>query len=193
MTKWANRSKDSDGKHTKPYDQWHQMRQRCKIGGKWQQKYPPYVGCTHDEAWESYDKFFEWASRQVGFMQVDEKGKSYQLDKDFLRDSNLNYGEKCCVFIPQALNKFLISSKSVRGDYPVGVSYHKHNDTFTASMSTLAGRKVYLGSFKTPDAAFAVYKQAKEAASKALAAKYAGLVDERVVEQLLNLTVNITD
>lgn len=190
--KWQHLSKDSEGKHTKPYDQWHQMRQRCKLGGLWQTKYICYAGCHHQDSWESYDQFYSWAEQQVGFLAVDSEGKGYQLDKDFLLKGNLRYSEDLCVFIPQSLNKFLTLSSKARGAYPVGVCRHAKNGNFMGYIGS-GYNKTHLGVFATPELAFQAYKVAKESKAKNLAEKYKGLVDDRVITALLNFTVNIDD
>ena len=55
------------------------------------------------------------------------------------------------------------------------------------------GKTVYLGSFKTKNEAFFVYKEAKEAYIKELATKWRSQIDLRAYEALMSYQVEITD
>lgn len=175
------------------YSQWHSMRSRCRIGSAEQVRNECYLGCTHDPSWHSYDVWMDWAKQQIGFLNRDEKGAVWQLDKDILIKGNKYYSPETCVFVPAALNKFLTNSRAARGEHPVGVIYHKANGNYIAAITRGTADKKHLGCFATPEAAFQTYKVAKEDYARKLAIKYAGLVDPRVTDALSSYTVNIDD
>lgn len=89
---------------TRAYQSWNRVRDRCKIGGKYQQRKPTYIGCTMTENFEDFQFFAEWVQAQVGY-----SCNGYQLDKDILVAGNKVYGENTCVFVPQQLNMFLVA------------------------------------------------------------------------------------
>lgn len=197
VKKWVNDTGEyQDGKRigeTIEYRQWGCMLRRCRVGGYDQVKFPTYIGCTHYPEWESYDLWLEWAGQQVGFLNKDEKGNPWQIDKDILFKGNKYYSPETCVFVPPEVNAFLLTRKSCRGELPVGVYFKKSHQLFIAQISTGLNQKKHLGLFTTPTEAFAAYKVAKESYAKVLAIKYTGLVDPRVIDALNNFTVNIDD
>lgn len=82
------------------------------------------------------------------------------LDKDILVQGNKIYSPDTCVFVSANLNKLLISSLIKRGDYPLGVSWHKVANKFTSSVTVLGVGK-HLGYFKTPQKAHRAWQKAK--------------------------------
>lgn len=162
----------------------HGIVQRCRVGGSRQKVNPRYVGCTN--SFNTLEVFTDWAVNQVGY------NKGFDLDKDILIRGNKNYSEDTCVFVPQEINSLLISSNSVRGEWPVGVCYSKQNSKFKATY-TRNGKTVYLGYFNSPEAAFQAYKTAKEAFIKQQATKWRSQIDPRAYEALMNYEVEITD
>ena len=61
------------------------------------------------------------------------------------------------------------------------------------SWAKAASERITLGSGKTPEEAFSVYKYAKELTIKYLAEKYKLELDSRAYTALINYTVEITD
>lgn len=195
--KWLNETEVYlDGEYDKKlpeYQQWGNMRQRCKTGGNYQALHPSYVGTSYADEWESYDVWVDWARGQVGFLSTESSSRIWCLDKDLLQKGNKHYSPDTCVFIPQDINKFLTSSKAARGNLPVGVSYRYEIAKYVAQMNSQNLRSRHLGHFDTPTEAFQAYKVAKESYARLLVTKYTGLVDPRVIDALNNFTVNIDD
>lgn len=173
------------------YLQWNSMRGRCSPV---QRRAPCYIDCTCHTEWESYDVYIEWARQQIGFLNRDDKGRLWQLDKDILLKGNKVYSARVCVFVPSELNKFVLKNEKIRGVCPLGVCWVEQRQKYRANikMHGLRGNK-HLGYFDTPTEAFQAYKVAKESYAKQLAIKYTGLVDPRVIDALNNFTVNIDD
>ena len=125
---------------------------------------------------------------QIGFGKVDEKGRSWCSDKDLLVFGNKLYSETTCVFVPYEINSFFNEYGNARGEYPLGVCFHKRVGKFTAQCK-VNGKLQHLGYFDTPQEAFAVYKPFKEALCKELALKWQSEIDERLFNAMMNWSV----
>ena len=177
-----------DGKAVKEYDLWQSMLERC-FSEKLQTRCPTYKGCNVSDNFLSYAFFYDWCHNQIGFGKVDDKGRSWCLDKDLLFVGNKTYSETACVFVPQEINKFFNECGNTKGEYPLGVSFHKQSGKFKAQC-TVNGVRRSLGYFNTPQEAFAVYKPFKENLCKQLALKWQSEIDERLFNTMMNWAVN---
>ena len=176
-----------DGKNVKEYKLWQDMLTRC-FSEKYQTRYPTYKGCNVSDNFLNYRYFYDWCQEQIGFGKVDEKGRSWCLDKDLLFVGNKTYSESTCVFVPQEINSFFTDSGNARGDNPVGVCFHKQRGKFMA-YCTVNGKPQHLGLFNTPEEAFAVYKPFKENLCKQLALKWQSEIDSRLFNAMMNWSV----
>jgi len=174
------------GKPIKEYDLWTSMLERC-FSEKFKQSRPTYEGVTCSKEWLSMTKFIEDVSQMKGF------GLSgWALDKDIIQKGNKLYSKDTCCFVPLEVNMLLTKSDNSRGEYPVGVCFHKTRGKFKAQL-TINGKRKHLGYFTTPEEAFQVYKLAKEAYIKVVAQQWQHILDERVFQALLDYEVNIDD
>ena len=180
-----------NGVLTKEYKLWTSMLVRC-YNVTYKKKYPTYEGCEVSDNFKSYEYFYEWCHKQIGFGN-DGNGNPFHLDKDLLVKGNKVYSESTCVFIPSEINSLLIKSDKIRGEYLIGVYYHKRDKGFIAQVSKNKGGSEWLGCFKTELEAFKAYKQAKEYFIKEQANKWKSQIDERAYEALMNYQVDITD
>ena len=106
---------------------------------------------------------------------------------------NKVYSENTCVFIPKEINILLTKRTASRGEYLIGVSWHKTKKAFVARVNKNKGKPEWLGLFKTEIEAFNTYKVAKEAFIKEQADKWKSQIDDRAYEALMKYTVNLTD
>ena len=151
------------------YIVWKNMLARCYAVNR-QRQHMAYIGCSVCAEWLTFSKFKAWMETQ------DWEGK--HLDKDILVHGNNIYSPNTCVFVSPALNMFLTGRAAMRGDYPIGVSFHKKSGKFCSSISNpFSNKQEHLGLFITPE----------EAASKWLTRKrefakiYAELQDNYLV------------
>ena len=175
------------GVHTKEYVLWKSVLQRCYSDNS-KKKQPTYIDCEVSDNFKSYEYFYEWCHKQVGF-----SNQSWQLDKDLLIKGNKVYSENTCVFIPQEINKVLIKSDKTRGKHLIGVSWHKRDKAFRARVCKNKVCSEWLGSFKTEIEAYNAYKTAKEAFVKEQAEKWKSQIDPRAYKALMNYEVDIDD
>ena len=176
-----------DGKKVKEYKLWQDMLTRC-FSEKLQTRYPTYKGCNVSDNFLHYSFFYDWCQNQIGFGKVDEKGRSWQLDKDLLFVGNKTYSETACVFVPQEINLFFNEYGNARGEYPIGVYFDKQNGKFKARCCVNGVRRS-LGHFNTPQEAFAVYKPFKENLCKQLALKWQHEIDSRLFNAMMKWSV----
>ena len=176
-----------NGRNTKEYDLWHCMLQRC-YNDAYKKKYPTYKGCKCSDNFKSYEYFYEWCQKQVGFGVAD-----FELDKDLLMKGNKVYSENICVFIPKEINSLLTKSTASRGEHLIGVYWSDTNKAFVAQVRKNKGKRDYLGSFNTEIEAFNAYKIAKEIYIKELANRWKGKIDDRAYNALMSYEVEIDD
>jgi len=182
---WAGKV-EVGGKTIKQYKLWSGMLERC-FDEKYKQKYPTYQGVTCSKEWLSMTKFIEDVSQMKGYGLI-----GWQLDKDILSKGSKLYSKDTCCFVPLEVNMLLTKRDNARGEYPVGVYFHKASGKFMARLR-VNGRLKFLGRFNTPEEAFQVYKLAKEAQIKVVAQQWQHLLDERVFQALMTYEVSIDD
>ena len=180
-----------NGRNTKEYDLWTGMLRRC-YSEKYQKKYPTYEGCEVSDNFKSFEYFYEWCYKQIGFNNKG-NGNQFHLDKDLLTKGNKVYSENSCVFIPKDINLLLTKCVASRGEHLIGVHWCKKGKSFVARVNKNKGKREHLGYFKTEIEAFNAYKQAKEAFIKEQANKWKLQIDERAYNALMNYQVEITD
>ncbi len=144
-----------------------------------------YGDCSVGDDFLYFPNYIAWFNKQI-------VKPGWQLDKDLLVPGNRIYSPDTCIFLPRSLNTFLTIRKNDRGPYPLGVTIHENTGNYEAACNR-DGKRVYLGVYKTPEAAFAAYKIEKEAYAKELAQRWKDQIDQRAYEALMRYEVNITD
>ena len=176
------------GKNRKVYSAWNNMLKRCYTKN-YHIKQPSYKECSVDERWHNFQNFAKWCEAQIGYSTVESNGLYYQLDKDILVKGNKVYSPETCCFVPSEVNNLIIFSNSARGEYPVGVTFHKRLKKYAANIS-LGGVQKHLGYFEEVSEAFNSYKIAKERYIKFVAEKYFGKIGENVYQKLINYSID---
>jgi len=183
-----SRPANVDGKPVKEYQLWQDMLKRC-FSERYQTRQTTYKGCNVSDNFLHYSFFYDWCHKQIGFGNIDEKGRYWQLDKDLLFVGNKTYSETACIFLPQEINSFFTDRVNDRGEHPLGVCFDKASGKFKARCC-VNGKRQYLGLFNTAQEAFTVYKPFKEALCKQLALKWQHEIDPRLFNAMMNWTVN---
>ena len=176
---------------TKEYVLWCHMLRRC-YSDNFKKKNQTYEGCKCSENFKSYEYFYEWCNKQLGFGNGG-NGNQFQLDKDLLIKGNKVYSEDSCIFLPREINQLLVKCTASRGKYLIGVCWCNTKKAFVARVGRSKGKQEHLGYFNTEIEAFNAYKQAKEAFIKEQANKWKSQIDDRAYNALMNYTVNIND
>ena len=189
--KGKHKAVDENGKHSKCYEVWVKMLQRC-FDEKFQIKRPTYKGCKVCTEWLNFQVFAEWFYNN--YYEIE--GERMHLDKDILIKGNKIYSPNTCVFVPQRINTLFIKRNKVRGEYPIGVSYHKMSKKFIVHCNVYdykKNKKINLGYYSTPEEAFNVYKEFKENYIKKVADLYKDKIPTKLYDALYNYEVEITD
>ena len=131
-----------NGVHTKEYYLWNGMLRRC-YSDALKKRCPTYRDCEVSDEFKSYEYFYEWCNKQIGF-----SNKDWHLDKDLLTKGNKVYSENTCVFIPKEINLMLIKSTASRGEHLIGVYWNKKDNAFIAQVGKNKGKREYLGFLK---------------------------------------------
>lgn len=182
-----------NGKAVKCYEVWIKILQRC-YDDICHKDRPTYNQCEIYEDWLNYQNFAEWYYKN--YYEVD--GERMTLDKDILFKGNKLYSPETCIFVPERINTLFIKCDNKRGNYPVGVYYHKRDKKFRAqcSMYDLKKRKSQqeqLGYYNTPEEAFKVYKQFKEKYIKKIADEYKDKIPKKLYNAMYRYEIDIDD
>lgn len=155
------------------YSRWAHMISRC-YNKKHHLKQPTYENCTVCEEWLSFSNFKAWMEQQ------DWEGK--ELDKDLLFIGNKLYSPETCVFVSSTTNGFTLDCRATKGDWPIGVSFHKFHNKFGARCQNPFIKKLeHLGYFECPQMAHEAWRKRKHE----LACQLADLqTDDRVANAL---------
>ena len=129
------------------YLDWKDMIKRC-YSSKFHEKFPTYKECRVDKSWFIFSNFKKWMEKQ--------NWQGMALDKDIKVIGNKLYSPDTCLFVSYSVNCLLTDSYAARGQWPIGVSFHKRTGKFHAYCSK-NGKMHNLGSFTCPEQAHRVY------------------------------------
>lgn len=169
------------------------MLNRC-YDTKRHEKQPTYKHCIVCDKWLNFQNFAKWYYEN--YYEIE--GQKMCLDKDILYKGNKIYSPETCIFVSNDINVLFTKHDKDKGNYPIGVSYHKQHEKFMVSCSVYDFKKnksknEYLGLYDTPEKAFEVYKQYKEKYIKQVADHYKDQIPEKLYNELYNYQIEITD
>lgn len=177
------------GGTSKCYESWRGIIERS-YDNKLKLERPTYVGVTCCEEWHNYQNFAKWY--EENYYEVE--NEKMHLDKDVLFKDSKIYSPETCVFVPQRINTLFVKSNGTRGDYPIGVYFHKREQKYVAQCRVLErDQQKFLGYFNTPEEAFQRYKEFKEEYIKQVAEEYKDKIPQKLYEAMLKWEVEITD
>lgn len=141
-----------DGKLLKVYVNWCDMIRRC-VSEKYHKNRPTYIKCSVSEDWLLLSNFKKW--HDANYVE------GFYLDKDILVEGNKTYSPETCRYVPSYINNLFLDSGSIRGEYPIGVSYSGSKKKFRSYIKKY-GKQVHLGTFNVLEDAIQSSKNAKE-------------------------------
>ena len=141
----------------------------------------------------NFQNFCEWWENN--FYEIE--GETMCIDKDILVKGNKEYRFDRMIFAPNRINVLFTKRDSCRGNYPIGVTYHKKNNKYIAKCGILTdngnSKMKYLGSYNTPKEAFFAYKEFKEQYIKQIADEYKDKIPQRLYDAMYAWEVEIDD
>ena len=182
-----------NGKQTRVYQTWHNMLERC-YSEKYHEKHTTYMECEACKEWLNFQEYGKWF--EGNYYEIE--GERMCLDKDILVKHNKIYSPNNCIFVPHKINLLFTKSDKIRGEYPIGVCYHKRDKVYEANChlinpKTGKSKNEYLGRYDTELEAFEVYKYYKEKNIKQVADYYKKLIPQKLYNALYSYEVEITD
>lgn len=181
-----------NGKSTKCYIIWCSMLQRC-YDPYYINRYLTYKDCYVCDEWLCFQNFAKWYYENY----YECNGETMHLDKDILCKGNKIYSPETCVFVPNNINQLFVKSNKSRGNYPIGVCWHKNANKFQAYCGVLdkngKNKIKYLGLYNTSKEAFLAYKTFKESYIKQVTDEYKDLISQKLYDVLYKYEVEIND
>lgn len=162
------------------YTVWKHMIERG-YSHKCKEDYPTYKDVSICEEWLLFSNFRNW--------WLENNVRGWQLDKDILHKGNLVYAPDKCAYVPNYINSLLLDHAAARGEYPLGVYFHKRTNRFRSQVG-LNRKQKHLGLFTSPQQAHKVWQIAKIDCIKDAIAHYTeesanlGVFDQRIVSSL---------
>ena len=161
------------------YRAWKSMLRRC-YSAKLQEKYPTYAGCSVSEEWLTFSVFKSWMEEQ--------DWEGMQLDKDILFNGNKVYSAETCAFVTSVVNNFATDCGAARGEWMIGVNWHKRDGKFRAiCRNPFTKKQENLGYFTCEEEAHQAWLKRKLELAKDLAGVQ---TDERVAKALVERYTN---
>lgn len=179
-----------NGRFTQSYIYWFNMLKRV-YDNKFKEKETTYQDCTVCEDWLCFQNFAKWF--EDNYYEID--GQRIHIDKDILNKGNKIYAPENCVFVPQRINNLFTKRDKLRGEYPIGVTWHKKSNKFISycSIDNRKGRK-HLGCFENSiDAFYKGYKPFKENYIKEVADEYKDKIPTKLYDAMYKYEVEMTD
>lgn len=164
-----------NGKPTQAYRTWCNMLERC-YSPRCQKLHPTYIDCSVCKEWLQFPTFKAWFDENYI--------EGWAMDKDLLVGGNKKYGPDTCIFIPQSINNLFIDHGRGRGEYLIGVCFHKIAGKFIAYV-TIDGKQKHLGYFDDANEANKVYLIAKKANVLRMAEKWKNEIQPKLYDALL--------
>lgn len=158
---------------------WNGIRGRCG-------KILNYIDVKLSDDFNTFEKFLLWAEKQKGFMQYDDSGKIFEIDKDILSSgSGKVYSPDTCVFVPRVLNLMVYQKR--RTELPKGVQYFKGRKKPYRAYMTNNDKLNHYGYYHTVEEAAKVVREARFEYLKSLETQYKDIVDDRVFPAIYKL------
>lgn len=175
------------------YWTWKDMLRRC-YSEEYLKREPSYRGCCVCEEWHNFQNFAKWY--EENYYEVE--NQRMHLDKDILVKMNKTYSPQTCIFVPQIINSLFITSKAIRGEYPIGVS-RKQNKLIVQinkyDENTKKSKYTMVKKFEIEEVneAFFCYKTEKENEIKRRADLFKEYIPKKLYNALYKYKIEITD
>lgn len=140
---YMTRVRSGNGRLSCPaYSCWHDIIGRTS-SERIKEKRNCYADVSVCKEWTKFLNFRAWWIKN----QVD----GWQIDKDIITDKRI-YSPDTCIFVPASINLFMVDSRSIRGDCPIGVYLDSARGMFMSRChNPSTGKHEFIGRFASPD------------------------------------------
>lgn len=149
---------------------------RCNKDSIFVERFPTYAVCSFD--FIDFQDFAEWCNSSSGYMNKDDTGKVWCLDKDILIHKNKSYSPLTCCFVPTYVNNSLLYT-GTESKHPIGVKKSTKCISRYNARCTSLNRRKHIGSFSSPALAHRAWQVAKIQHLEEVVIKYSSEVDSR--------------
>ena len=182
----------NSAKHTRQYEVWVSMLRRC-YDPYYINKYITYKDVVVDKDFHNFQNFCIWD--KDNYYEI--PNEKMHLDKDILcRAYELDdkiYSSNTCIYVPSRINMLFTKRDNHRGNYPIGVSWHKASQKYIVHCNDSNCVKQDLGLFTNSIEAFNCYKNFKEKVIKEVADEYKYNIPNKLYQALYLYEVRIND
>lgn len=183
-----------NGRLTVEYKTWCNVLRRCKSNSG-RRRDACYIGCDVCDEWLKLENFSKWLHDQSNFENWKSLSKR-AIDKDIIRKHNDIYSPSTCFLVPSYINNLFTRRENDRGEYAIGVSFHKRDLCYTSNChNPFTNSNVSLGYHDTELEAFCAYKEYKENVIKKCAELELGRgnISNECYEAMISYEVEFTD
>lgn len=147
-----------------------------------------YKDCKN--LFKNFEEFVLWSRDSYGYDFIDEgNGRMWCVEKDILSfNQEPAYSPETCIFVPNEVNQFTNTMSARRGEYPIGVTYHKRDKCFVSQVSVLGGKRQKSG-FGTAEDAHRFWQEGKVLAATQILEKYKD--HDKLVEGMVRIIDSI--
>lgn len=189
----GNYKASENNKHTKVYDVWVAMIQRC-YDPYYLNKCQSYIDCYVCDEWLCFQNFAKWFYKN--YYEIN--NEIMHLDKDILYKGNKIYSPQTCVFVPNNINVLFCKRNKLRGKCVIGVYWDVEKSKFVATCSVFEkernkAKHKFIGRYNSEVEAFMAYKQFKENHIKQVADEYKDLIPKELYNAMYEYEVEIND
>lgn len=178
--------------HTRSYVLWKTINRRVS-SEKVHSVFPNYKKSRVD--FESFQEFAEWCNNQYGYMNKEDNGNYWSIEKDLTAGGV--YNEKC-LFVPNFVNACVLDSLKIRGGLPLGVVYRKKNKDMINELKSCYlsnikkdGKLQHLGYFTSPKDAHRSWQKSKVEIIREYASREVVKSHIKLKNRLLEIARNI--
>ena len=182
-----------NGKKIKEFETWLSIIYRC-YKNNIHNRSKTYYNCSISEEWKYYPNFYNWIINQSNYEKWKNNNK-WHIDKDIIKKGNKIYCKEYCCLIPDYINSIFKNTNSRRGDCPIGVCKNPYGNYFAQCGNPFTKENEHLGTYKTKEEAFAIYKKYREETNQKLAEiEYnKGNIKKECRDGIINYKYEITD
>lgn len=144
---------------TRAHQLWEAIKSRCNDNVK--SRNSSYKDVSIE--FKDLQEFAEWCQTQNGYMNKDDKGRYWSIDKDILVPFSKVYSAKTCCFVPLRVNTAFTYRSQDRGPLPLGVTtdYGRGNCEILYRAYCCIGKQKPIGRMKTASEVHKLWQETK--------------------------------